>query len=91
MFGPLIVKPVKSKGDNTGAWRVQLRPKFLQKNCIGCRFCALICPENCVMGKEKNAFNFDPNFCKGCGLCSVICPKSDIIMVEEVPEGEKKK
>lgn len=90
MFGPLIVKPSKAKGDKTGSWRVQLRPKFLQKNCIGCKMCFLICPEGCIQGKEKNAYNTDYNYCKGCGLCAQICPKSDIVMVEEVSQGEKK-
>ena len=83
MFGPLIVKPIKSKGDKTGAWRTQSRPKFLQKNCIACRMCFTICPEGCIQGKEKNTFICDYNYCKGCGLCALACPKSDIVMVEE--------
>jgi len=83
MFGPLIVKPVKSKGEPTGCWRVRLRPKYLQKNCIACNMCLLICPEGCISGKEKNSYNSNFEFCKGCGLCAKICPKQDIEMVEE--------
>ena len=83
MFGPLIVKPVKSKGDKTGCWRIQVRPKYLQKNCIACKMCVLICPEGCVSGGEKNTYNSDFEFCKGCGLCAKICPKQDIEMVAE--------
>ena len=90
MFGPLIVKPKNAKGDKTGSWRVQLRPKYLQKNCIACKRCVQICPEGCVKGKEKNTFTPDYTYCKGCGLCAVVCPKADIIMVEENSEGEKK-
>lgn len=90
MFGPLIVKPSKSKGDKTGSWRIKLRPKYLRKNCIGCKMCLLICPEGCISGKEKNTYICNYEYCKGCGLCSVICPKSDIIMTEESPEGENK-
>jgi len=52
--------------------------------------CALICPEHCISGKEKNTFMPDYNFCKGCGLCAVVCPKADIEMVEESGAGEKK-
>lgn len=89
MFGPLIVDPKKSKGDKTGSWRVQVRPKYLQKNCIACRLCALICPEGCISGTEKNTFNADLVFCKGCGLCADICPKKDIEMVEEQDGGKK--
>ncbi len=87
MFGPLTVKPGKSKGDRTGSWRISLRPKFLQKNCIGCKMCLLICPEGCISGKEKNAYNSDYERCKGCGLCAQICPKQDIVMVEEEAKG----
>ena len=90
MFGPLTVKPEKSKGDKTGAWRVQLRPKYLQKNCIACRLCLLICPEHCIIGKEKNTFMSNYEYCKGCGLCAIVCPKQDIEMIEEESAGEKK-
>jgi pyruvate ferredoxin oxidoreductase delta subunit len=89
MFGPLIVKPSKSKGDKTGAWRTKLRPRFLQKDCIACKMCLLICPEGCIQGKDKNTYTSDPNYCKGCGLCAQVCPKKDIVMEEE-SEGEKK-
>ena len=89
MFGPLIVDPKKSKGDKTGAWRIQVRPKYLQKNCIACRMCVLICPEGCVSGAEKNTFNADFTYCKGCGLCADICPKKDIDMVQEQDGGKK--
>jgi len=90
MFGPLTVKPIKSKGDKTGAWRIQLSPKFLQKNCVACRMCFTICPEGCIQGKEKNSFACDYNYCKGCGLCALVCPKADIVMIEEGTEQEKK-
>lgn len=90
MFGPLIVRPSKSKGDKTGSWRIQLRPKFLRKNCIGCKMCLSVCPEGCIEGKEKNTYICDYNYCKGCGLCVLICPKADIVMIEEESEEEKK-
>ena len=90
MFGPQTVNPSQSKGDKTGSWRIQVRPKYLQKNCIACRLCLLICPEGCISGKEKNTFNCDYTFCKGCGLCSKICPKADIETVEEDSAGENK-
>jgi pyruvate ferredoxin oxidoreductase delta subunit len=90
MFGPLTVKPEKSKGDKTGAWRIKLRPNFLKKNCIGCKMCITVCPEGCIQGKDKNAYICDYNYCKGCGLCALICPKGDIVMIEENSEGEKK-
>ncbi|MDD5246573.1 MAG: 4Fe-4S binding protein [Candidatus Omnitrophica bacterium] len=92
MFGPLIVKSGTSKKNKTGSWRVEERPKFLQKECIACKMCVMVCPEACITGDQKNTFNCDLNYCKGCGNCAVICPKKDIIMVKEEssPEGSNK-
>ena len=83
MFGPLISKASTSKANKTGSWRVDLKPKFLQKNCIACKMCVLICPEACITGEGKNTYICDYDYCKGCGSCAVICPKKDIEMVKE--------
>jgi len=79
----LTAKPGSAKNNKTGAWRLGKKPKFLQKNCVACQNCLLICPEGCIKGEGKNTFICDYNFCKGCGLCVVVCPKQDIIMVSE--------
>ena len=83
MFGPIIGKPGSSRKNKTGSWRTELKPKFLQKNCIACRLCVLICPEGCIEGTNKNTFHCDYDYCKGCGNCAKICPKQDIQMVPE--------
>ena len=89
MFGPLIVKKGSSKANKTGSWRTEARPKFLKKNCIGCKMCILSCPESCITGSGKNAFECDYIYCKGCGLCVAICPKQDIVMVKEDSKEQK--
>lgn len=78
-----IAKPGSSKANKTGSWRVESRPEFLQKDCIACNMCLLICPEGCITGKEKNSYICDYAYCKGCGNCAVICPKNDIEMIKE--------
>jgi len=83
MFGPLICKPGSSRNNKTGSWRTELKPKFLQQNCIACKMCVLICPEGCIEGSEKNTYHCDYDFCKGCGNCAAICPKQDIAMIKE--------
>jgi pyruvate ferredoxin oxidoreductase delta subunit len=90
MFGPLTSKPGTSKNNKTGSWRVETRPKYLQKNCIACKMCLLVCPEGCISGNEKNTFNCDYSYCKGCGICAMICPKKDIEMVKEESAGKDK-
>ena len=91
MFGPLTVRPGSSEKNKTGSWRVEVKPKFLRVNCIGCKMCLLFCPEGCIQGQEKNNFSCDHTYCKGCGICAMICPKKDIEMVKEDPSGEAKK
>jgi 2-oxoacid:acceptor oxidoreductase delta subunit (pyruvate/2-ketoisovalerate family) len=66
---------------------MESRPKFLKKNCIACNMCVLVCPEGCVSGEAKNAYDFDPEFCKGCGLCAAVCPRKDIEMIKEDSQG----
>jgi len=83
MFGPLVCKPGSSRSNKTGSWRIENKPKFLQKNCIACNMCVLICPENCITGLGKNTYICDYNYCKGCGNCAAICPKQDIVMIGE--------
>ncbi|MEI8350530.1 MAG: 4Fe-4S dicluster-binding protein [Candidatus Omnitrophota bacterium] len=83
MFGPLLGKPASSKNNKTGSWRSFHKPKFLQKNCIACKLCKLVCPESCIEGEEKNSYHTDYLYCKGCGLCAYICPKKDIEMIKE--------
>ena len=83
MFGPIIAKPGSSRRNKTGSWRTGKKPKFLQKDCIACRLCVLICPEGCIEGNQKNTFHCDYDYCKGCGNCAIICPKQDIEMVPE--------
>ena len=83
MFVRIVAEPGSSVINETGSWRAEVKPKFLQQNCIACRLCYLVCPEGCISGKEKNTFIADYRYCKGCGLCAYICPKDDIVMVPE--------
>lgn len=83
MFGPLISKAITARKNKTGSWRMGEKPEFLQKNCIACKMCVLICPEGCITGEAKNTYMCDYDYCKGCGACAAICPKKDIEMVRE--------
>lgn len=83
MFGPLTVKAGASRNNKTGSWRVESKPKFLKKNCIGCKLCLLVCPEACISGEAKNTYACDYAYCKGCGLCAKVCPKQDVEMIKE--------
>jgi len=79
----ITAEPGSTRENKTGSWRTEKRPRYLQKNCIACRMCLLICPEGVVTGKARNSFAVDYAYCKGCGLCAQVCPKDDIEMVPE--------
>ncbi len=81
MFSVLVSRAKTSCANLTGSWRSAQKPLYLQKDCINCSLCKLICPEGCIEGIEKNAYSTDLDYCKGCGLCAYICPKNDIDMV----------
>ena len=83
MFSVLVAKAKASEVNKTGSWRSMKKPRYLQKECISCGLCKLVCPEGCIEGKEKNKYDVDLAYCKGCGLCAFICPKKDIEMVVE--------
>ena len=92
MFSVLVSRAKTSRANLTGSWRSTLKPKFLHKECINCSLCKLICPEGCIEGLEKNAYDTDFDYCKGCGLCVYICPKKDIEMVSnQDTEADSKK
>lgn len=82
MFAKIILPPATGLKNKTGSWRVGKKPKFLHKNCTGCRMCYLICPEGCIFGGKKE-YDVDLDYCKGCGLCVKICPVNDIVMENE--------
>jgi len=81
VFSILVSKAKTSRANKTGSWRSTQKPKYLKVACINCGLCKFICPEGCIEGKEKNAYDADLDYCKGCGLCVYICPKKDIQMV----------
>jgi pyruvate ferredoxin oxidoreductase delta subunit len=81
VFSVLASRIKTSQANKTGSWRSLVKPKYLQKECINCGLCKLICPEGCIEGENKNQYNVDLDYCKGCGLCADVCPKKDIEMV----------
>jgi len=84
MFKHSVSAPGSSVANKTGSWRTEVKPKFLQKDCIACQMCVAICPEGIISGENKNTFHCDYAYCKGCGNCAAICPKKDIKMISEL-------
>ncbi|HHT9120227.1 MAG TPA: 4Fe-4S dicluster-binding protein [Candidatus Hypogeohydataceae bacterium YC41] len=77
-----LAQPATSLANNTGTWR-NFRPVYLQKACIDCKMCTIVCPEGCVYRVSEKKFTFNANYCKGCGMCAEECPVDDIEMIME--------
>ena len=58
---------------NTGGWRSD-RPIFIDKNCIQCFICWVVCPDSSVIIENGKVTGFDYDHCKGCGICDNECP-----------------
>ena len=57
----------------------------INKTCISCDSCRLICPENAIItnGEEYAVDNWS---CTTCGLCFQVCPENCISLVEKKVE-----
>jgi pyruvate ferredoxin oxidoreductase delta subunit len=58
---------------STGGWRSD-RPNFVEKNCIQCFICWIVCPDSSVIVDGGKVTGFDYDHCKGCGICDNECP-----------------
>ncbi len=66
----------KRTNNKTGSWRT-FRPVVTDK-CTGCGICASICPEGCIILRDKKA-KIDYDYCKGCLICVAECPVKAVI------------
>ncbi|MDD5207651.1 MAG: FAD-dependent oxidoreductase, partial [Desulfobacterales bacterium] len=74
-----------SSGLNPGQAQLEAERCFVCGTCTGCDRCYLFCPENCLMppGKERSAYEANPDYCKGCAVCSSVCPRGVMTMGEK--------
>jgi len=60
--------------------RLQRRPVFIHENCIGCRECIRICPQNAIVmdcNKENRVVLTDSK-CIRCFCCSEVCQSNAV-------------
>lgn len=55
----------------------------INKTCISCDACNLICPEKAVITDGDN-YIIDTWSCTLCGICVEICPEDSIVYKEKV-------
>jgi pyruvate ferredoxin oxidoreductase gamma subunit len=76
-----VTAPRTALAYTTGTWRYS-RPVFDLEKCNGCGFCAMYCPDSCVL-VENHKYYPDYVYCKGCGICAHECPADAIHMIPE--------
>lgn len=60
--------------------RLQRRPVFIHENCIGCRECIKICPQNAIVMHcdKKNRVVLTDKKCIRCYCCSEVCQSNAV-------------
>ncbi|HBE40400.1 MAG TPA: hypothetical protein DDW27_04215 [Bacteroidales bacterium] len=60
--------------------RLQRRPVFIHENCIGCRECIKICPQNAIVMhcEKKNHVVLTDRKCIRCFCCSEVCQSNAV-------------
>lgn len=60
--------------------RLQRRPVFIHQNCIGCRECIKICPQNAIVmhREKKNWVVLTDSKCIRCFCCSEVCQSNAV-------------
>lgn len=53
---------------------------YSARSCIGCRKCAVVCPQNCH-GFEGGLHLFNRKACTACGQCAAQCPAKALEMI----------
>ena len=75
--GGIIVDSGNSRETKTGSWRIK-KPQINSKECIKCKKCIAVCPENSISADSENEILIDYDYCKGCNICASVCPKDAI-------------
>ncbi|WP_370768533.1 4Fe-4S binding protein [Ruminococcus sp.] len=49
-------------------------------NCIGCKACETVCPQNCIDFSTVTA-KINENNCLHCGNCMTVCPQNAVVKI----------
>ena len=52
---------------------IQLKPKILNSQCVGCGDCIIYCPVNCISIQTDGKAVIDTEKCINCKLCVTTC------------------
>lgn len=74
----LSCKPIRRESFTLGNISLEDKGYAITSNCVGCRKCLKVCPQNCIDDKNIPFVILNKN-CLCCGNCYDICPNKAII------------
>lgn len=69
----LSKKPIERATFTLNKEERKIQGYFINDQCIGCRSCLAVCPQNCIIS-ETIPFIIEQRHCLHCGNCLNICP-----------------
>ncbi len=84
----LLDKTIKPLNPKFGEYQLPHVAVIIEKDCIGCAKCLVVCPVDAILGASKMMHTVIADECTGCELCISPCPVDCIVM--EVTEKKYK-
>ncbi len=72
----LSTRPITRETYAVGNAEIKKKGYFISEDCIGCKTCRTVCPQNCI--EEGEPFRILENHCLQCGNCFENCPAGAI-------------
>lgn len=77
----LSKKPIERASFTFGGVEEKREGYLITSDCIGCRACGMVCPQNCIDFAKMPAVIQQKN-CLHCGNCMKVCPQNAVIREE---------
>lgn len=74
----LSKKPIERASFTFGGADKKAEGYFITDNCIGCRSCLEVCPQDCIR-QDSIPFQIEQEHCLHCGNCMKACPVGTVV------------
>ena len=74
----LSKKPIERASFTFGGADKKVEGYFITDNCIGCRSCVAVCPQDCIR-QDSIPLRIEQEHCLHCGNCMTACPVGAVV------------
>ena len=71
-------KPIERASFTFGGADKKVEGYFITDNCIGCRSCVAVCPQDCIR-QDSIPLRIEQEHCLHCGNCMTACPVGAVV------------